>query len=65
MCQLPQAPGIPVVKLVGGLLIGIIENLVAGYLSSTYQGAITFLILILVLAVKPTGLFGRLTTVKV
>jgi branched-chain amino acid transport system permease protein len=51
--------------MVGGILIGVIENLVAGYLSSTYQGAITFLILILVLAVKPTGLFGRLTTVKV
>ena len=51
--------------MVGGLLIGIVENLVAGYLSSTYQGAITFLILILVLSVKPTGLFGRMTTVKV
>lgn len=51
--------------MIGGLLIGVIENLVAGYLSSTYQGAITFVILILVLSVKPTGLLGRLTTVKV
>jgi branched-chain amino acid transport system permease protein len=51
--------------MVGGLLIGVVENLVAGYLSSTYQGAITFVILILVLSVKPTGLFGRLATVKV
>jgi branched-chain amino acid transport system permease protein len=51
--------------LIGGLAMGIIENLVAGYISSTYQGAITFLVLIIVLAVKPTGLLGRMTTVKV
>ncbi len=51
--------------MIGGLLMGIIENLVAGYLSSTYQGAITFVVLIIVLAVKPSGLFGRMTTVKV
>lgn len=51
--------------MVGGLIIGVTENLVAGYISSTYQGAITFLILILVLAVKPTGLFGKMNIVKV
>ena len=51
--------------MVGGLLIGITENLVAGYISSTYQSAFTFLILILVLSAKPTGLLGRPTTVKV
>lgn len=51
--------------MIGGLLIGIIENLVAGYISSTYQSAFTFLILILVLSAKPTGLLGRPTTVKV
>jgi len=51
--------------MIGGLLIGIIENLVAGYLSSTYQGAITFVLLILVLSIKPTGLLGRMAPVKV
>jgi branched-chain amino acid transport system permease protein len=51
--------------MIGGLLIGIIENLVAGYISSTYQSAFTFLILILVLSAKPTGLLGRAMTVKV
>ncbi len=51
--------------MIGGLLMGIIENLVAGYISSTYQGAITFALLILVLAVKPTGLLGKMQTVKV
>jgi branched-chain amino acid transport system permease protein len=51
--------------MIGGLLIGIIENMVAGYVSSTYQGAITFFILIIVLAVRPTGLMGKFKTVKV
>jgi branched-chain amino acid transport system permease protein len=51
--------------MIGGLLMGVVENLVAGYISSTYQGAITFLILIVVLAVKPTGLMGKLVPVKV
>ena len=51
--------------MIGGLMIGIIENLVAGYISSTYQGAITFLILIVVLAKKPTGILGRQIAVKV
>lgn len=51
--------------MIGGVLIGVIENLVAGYLSSTYQSAITFLILIIVLSVKPSGLLGRMTVVKV
>jgi len=51
--------------MVGGLIIGVTENLVAGYISSTYQGAITFLILIIVLAVKPTGIFGKMNIVKV
>lgn len=51
--------------MIGGLLMGIIENLVAGYISSTYQSAITFLVLIVVLAVKPTGILGRMQPVKV
>ena len=51
--------------MIGGLAMGVIENLVAGYISSTYQGAITFVILILVLAIRPTGLLGRMTVVKV
>lgn len=51
--------------MIGGLVIGIIENMVAGYISSTYQGAFTFLVLIVVLSVKPTGLLGRPVVVKV
>jgi branched-chain amino acid transport system permease protein len=51
--------------MIGGLLIGVIENLVAGYISSTFQSAVTFLVLIIVLSFKPSGLLGRMTIVKV
>lgn len=51
--------------LIGGLLIGEAETLTAGYLSSTYKDAIVFLILIVVLLVKPSGLLGRKTIEKV
>lgn len=45
--------------VLGGYLIGIVEMLVAGYISSGYRDAIAFAILIIVLIVKPTGLFGQ------
>jgi branched-chain amino acid transport system permease protein len=51
--------------MIGGLLIGVIENLVAGYISSTYEQAFTFLVLIVVLTFKPSGLLGKMTIVKV
>jgi branched-chain amino acid transport system permease protein len=47
---------------VGGLLLGIIEALVAGFISSAYRDAISFVILILLLVYKPTGIFGRQIT---
>jgi branched-chain amino acid transport system permease protein len=50
---------------VGGLLIGVAEQLTAGYLSADYRDAITFAILIGVLLVRPQGLFGSLKVEKV
>jgi len=51
--------------LVGGLLIGLAEQLTAGYLSPDYRDAITFVILILVLLLKPEGLLGVVRQEKV
>lgn len=46
-------------SLIGGLLIGLSEDLTVGYLSSSYRDAIVFAILFLVLILRPGGLFGR------
>ncbi len=51
--------------LIGGLIMGIAETLVAGYLSSTYRNALAFVILILILLIKPSGIFGKSTQEKV
>jgi branched-chain amino acid transport system permease protein len=50
---------------VGGILFGLAEQLTAGYLSPDYRDAITFVILILVLLIKPEGLFGVVRQEKV
>ena len=51
--------------MVGGILLGVVETLVAGYLSSTYRDAIAFVVLIAILLYRPTGLFGAPQTEKV
>ena len=51
--------------VLGGLIIGVTETLVAGYVSSTYRDAIAFGILILILLVKPSGLLGKKEVEKV
>jgi branched-chain amino acid transport system permease protein len=50
---------------IGGLLIGVAEQLTAGYISADYRDAITFAILIGVLLVRPQGLFGSAKIEKV
>jgi branched-chain amino acid transport system permease protein len=45
--------------IIGGLLYGIAENGAAYYLGGVWKDAISFIILIIVLVVKPTGLFGE------
>ena len=51
--------------LIGGLLLGIIENLSKAYISSQMADAIVFSVLIVVLLVKPTGLLGKKMNEKV
>ncbi|PNG27968.1 branched-chain amino acid ABC transporter permease [Methylocella silvestris] len=45
--------------LIAGLLIGLLEALTAGYISSIYKDAVGFLLLVLTLWARPFGLFGR------
>ena len=43
----------------GGFFIGIVETLVTGYGSSLYKDAVVYIILIIILIVKPAGLLGK------
>ncbi len=51
--------GHPVGAVAGGLLLGLLESLGAGYLSSQYKDAIAFVLLLATLIFMPHGLFGR------
>lgn len=51
--------------VVGAITMGVAEELVVGYSASTYRDALAFGILILILLIKPTGLFGKNTSEKV
>jgi len=45
--------------IVGGFLLGLVESLAAGFISPSFKDLYAFLFLVIVLAVRPTGLFGR------
>jgi len=51
--------------LVGGMILGICENFVGVYISSAYRDPITFLFLIVILLIKPTGIMGSVEQSKV
>lgn len=51
--------------MIGGILLGVIENLSKAYISSQLSDAIVFGVLILVLLIKPTGILGRKMAEKV
>ena len=51
--------------MIGGILLGVIEILGKAYISSQLADAIVFAVLIIVLLVKPTGLFGKQIQEKV
>jgi len=57
--------GNPKGALAGGFLIGLIEALTAGYLSSQYKDAAAFVVILLVLFFMPQGMFGMKTTDRV
>ena len=53
------------VFMLGGLLLGLAEQLVAGYWSSSWRDAVAFAMLIIILLVKPSGILGRSDAEKV
>jgi branched-chain amino acid transport system permease protein len=57
--------GSPKGALVGGLLLGLFEALMAGYVISQYKDAEAFIVIIAVLFVMPQGIFGKKSTDRV
>ena len=51
--------------VIGGLLMGLSEEMVVGYFSSTYRDALAFGLLILILLFRPSGLLGQMKVEKV
>ena len=51
--------------MAGGMIMGLSEVFVIGFVSSTLKDAIAFVILILILLIKPAGLFGKAGREKV
>ena len=51
--------------MLGGLLIGLAESFITGYISSTYTNLLVFALLIIVMLLRPSGLLGRVQLQKV
>src|SRR5450755_1390413 len=51
--------------VVGGLLLGVVEAMTAGYVSSAYKDATPFVLILLILFFRPQGLFGKKGTDRV
>lgn len=51
--------------VVGGLLLGVLENLVAGYISTELKSTFAFALIVAVLCIRPTGLLGTVERKKV
>jgi len=57
--------GTPFGAVAGGLILGILESLIAGYVSSEYKDAVAFVVLLAILFFMPGGIFGNLKSQRV
>lgn len=57
--------GSSVGALVGGIIVGVLSKLVGGYISTAAEHGIAFALLMIMLALRPQGLFARAEAVKV
>ena len=60
-CGIGVIPG----AMLGGMLMGMAETLVTAFISSTWRDAIAFGLLIVILLIKPSGIFGTSSRTKV
>lgn len=51
--------------MLGGIILGLVESLGAAYISSEYKDAYAFIILLIILLIKPSGILGMSTEEKV
>ncbi|MBF0529523.1 MAG: hypothetical protein HQK55_09685 [Deltaproteobacteria bacterium] len=51
--------------LVGSLLVGLVQSLAGAYISTTFRDVITFTLLAVLLLIRPEGILGQRTKVKV
>ena len=51
--------------VIGGLPIGVLDNMAASYISASFRDTFVFSIAVLVLLVRPQGIFGRRTFARV
>jgi branched-chain amino acid transport system permease protein len=49
----------------GGILLGVFQALASGYISSSYRDALTYALVMIILIVRPKGIFGRQVAEKV
>ncbi|MGB9117459.1 ABC transporter permease subunit, partial [Bradyrhizobium sp.] len=45
--------------IAGGLLIGVVDNLAAAYVSTQYRAAVPLILLIIIILFRPQGILGR------
>ena len=57
--------GDPIAAVGGGLVLGLLESLTAGYISPLYKDAVALVVLLAVLFIRPQGLFSRFSREKV